>query len=182
MRHLLLPLIFGCVVALGGSFGAWEWPWISGRVYDVPLEEAHRALEKTGLPPMVLGTEPHDFEVEGGDPSKVVWIVKKNGNERLRFVAELSAVSESSTRVRADVAGPTAGPFGNVSQRLADHKTVAHLYVVALEEQVAAALEHRAFRMEALQAAMMAAFVDNISDLQRSADGAAAASQKRDRK
>jgi hypothetical protein len=36
--------------------------------------------------------------------------------------------------------------------------------------------------MEALYPAMMAAFVDNISDLQRSADGAAAASQKRDRK
>ena len=131
---------------------------------------------------MVLGTEPRDFEVEGSDPSRVVWIVKKNGNQMLRFVADLSAVSERATRVRADVTGPTAGPYGDVSQRLADHKTVAHLYVTALEEQIAAALEHRAFRMEALYPAMMAAAVDNISDLQRSADGAAAAPQSQDRK
>ena len=46
-------------------------------------------------------------------------------------MADLSAVSERSTRVRADVAGPTAGPFGNVAQKLADHKAITQLYVVA---------------------------------------------------
>ena len=172
-----LALVLGCAVAVGGSLGGWEWLWASGRVYDVPIAEAHRALEKSGLPPMVLGMGPRDFEVEGRDPSKVVWIVKRNGGEMLRFVAELSAVRETSTRVRADVAGPTAGPFGNVAKRLADHRTIANVYIAALEEQVAATLEHRAFRVEALYPAMVTAAVINIS-----ADGVAEASPKRDRK
>src|SRR5579863_4104569 len=123
MRYLSLTLVT-CAIALGGSHGVWEWPWVSGRVYEVPMAEAHRALEKTGLPPMILSRGPRevdvDVDVESGDPSKVVWIVKKNGSEFLSFVADLSAVGESSTRVRADVIGPTTGPFGNVAQRLAD--------------------------------------------------------------
>jgi len=182
MRLLSLMLVLSCAVAVGGSRGAWERLWASGRVYDMPIAEAHRALEKSGLPPMVLDMGPRDFEVEDRDPSKVVWIVKRHGSELLRFVAELSAVSETSTRVSADVAGPTDGPFGNVAQRLADHRTIAHLYIAALEEQLAATLEHRAFRIEALYPAMVAAAVTNIGESQRSPDGFAEVSQKRDRK
>lgn len=170
MKLLTLALALFGAVALGGSFGAWEWPWVSGRVYDVPIAEAHRALEKTGLPPMILGAEPHDFDVEGRDPSKIVWVVKERGGEVLDFVADLSAVGENSTRVRTDVAGPTAGPFGNVAQRLADHKAVKRLYNEALEEHVAATLEHRAFRFVAIYPAMMAAAVAAISEQQKSAD------------
>jgi hypothetical protein len=152
----------------------------SGRVYKEPMAEAHRMLRAAGLPPIVFGTDMPDSVVDASDPSKVVWIVKKNGKEMLRMVAELTPVSAESTRVRVSAVGATEGPFGNVADKLVKNPTVANLYVAGMEERVAATLEDRDFQITRIYPAITAAGVANIGTIHQAGQRAIAAGRKRD--
>ena len=160
-RAWALGLLLVAVVWLGQSV----WTRYAGQVFDVPVGEAHRILEQTGLPPEVLGSEEHDFEVQAEDPARIVWIVKEDGKEAMRFIADLSTAGEKSTRVYVDVAGPASGPMSYVASRLTEYRTIKNLYVTAMEEQVAAALNHREFHLTAVYPAMMVAMLANIGQL-----------------
>jgi hypothetical protein len=141
--------------------------------------EAHRILEQTGLPPEVLGSEEHDFEVQANDPARIVWVVKEDGKEAMRFIADLSTAGEKSTRVHVDVAGPASGPMSYVASRLTEYRTIKNLYVTAMEEQVAAALSHREFHLTAVYPAMMLAMVANIGQLNDMQERDSEATRKR---
>ena len=69
--------------------------------------------------------------------------MKDSGSEVIRFTASLAAVDAASTKIRVEVSGPTAGPFGDVQSRLRSYPFVRHLYVMAMKERVAAAMEGR---------------------------------------
>jgi hypothetical protein len=151
----------------------------SGRVYNAPMAEVHRKLRVAELPPVVFGTDMPDSLVDAGDPGKVVWIVKKNGKEMLRMVAELTVVSTESTRVRVSAVGATEGPFGNVADKLVKNPTVANLYVAGMEERVAATLEDRDFQVTRIYPAITAAGVANIGTIHQAGQRAIAAGRKR---
>jgi len=113
-------------------------------VYKVPVAQAHELLKSAGLPDYILG-EPKKFDVDSRDSRKIVWIVKDDGEEAMRFTALLSPVDAGSTKVRVEVSGPTSGAFGDVQRRLSEYPTIRHLYVMGMKERVAATLEDREF-------------------------------------
>jgi hypothetical protein len=179
MRNLRRAMALGLLLLVAVWLGQSAWNRYAGQVFDVPVREAHQILEQTGLPPEVLGSEEHDFEVQANDPARIVWIVKEDGKEAMRFIADLSAAGEQSTQVSVDVAGPASGPMSYVASRLAENRTIKNLYVTAMEEQVAAALNHREFHLTAVYPAMMVAMLANIGRLNDMDERASEATKKR---
>jgi hypothetical protein len=167
MRRTLLILAAALALAACGQ--------PRGVLYRTPLAEAHKTLLATGLPPLVFGSEPPPWEVreEGSD---VVWIVRRDGAELFRYIAHLSE-EKGATRVVVELKGAENGPAGNVAERLAQKPEVRDLYLTAIREQIASALEHRAFDASKIYGAMTTAALANMSNLQASADEAAAASE-----
>ena len=148
-----------------------------GHVYQAPIAEAHRILIATGLPPMVFGSEePSSQVLEAG--SDVIWVVQKDGSEVFRYIAHLEPEGPGATRVKVEFKAPESGPSGNVAQRLAQHPEVKHLYLVAIDERIASALEHRPFDITRVYPATIAATVANMGAISASADAAAAASER----
>jgi hypothetical protein len=133
--------------AIIGGLIVYEFTRDGAAVYNVPVAQAHELLKSAGLPDHVLGSEPKTFDVDSYDPHKIVWIVKDDGHEAMRFAALLSPVDAGSTEVRVEVSGPTSGPFGDTQRRLSEYRTIRHLYVMAMKERVSATLEGREFRI-----------------------------------
>ena len=140
-----LALRLGLTAAVMGGLIAIEFMREGAAVYRVPVAQAHNLLQSAGLPDRVFGDEPKELDVDSRDPRKIVWIVKDDGHEAIRFAALLSPVDAGSTAVRIEVSGPTSGPFGDVQRRLSEYRTIRHLYVMAMKERVAATLEGREF-------------------------------------
>jgi hypothetical protein len=152
-----------------------------GRVYQRPIAEAHAILAKTGLPPEVFGSADLDFSVDLRDPARVTWIVTEGRVEILRYDAELTAASDTATRVNLTLHAPSSGAHGDIAARLDSNPSVRNLYLAAMEESVASNLEDRPFNMATIYPQMMTAAVANIPRLQASADEAAAASARLER-
>ena len=152
-----------------------------GAVYAVPIEQAQTILAGTGLPPFVFGTEEPNYAVSTEGPSRIVWSIRQDGAEMMRYVAELSRDGDASTRVRLELHGATEGPFGNVEQRLTDNASIRNLYMVAMEERIASALEHRQFEMARIYPALGKATVANIGEISGRMDRAAEEYHRRDR-
>jgi hypothetical protein len=151
-----------------------------GALYKLPIAEARQTLLATGLPPLVFGSEEPMWEVQDAG-SDVIWIVKRDRAELFRYTAHLSEEDGGGTRVSVELKGAESGPAGNVAQRLAEKPEIRDMYVVAIKEQVAAALEHRDFNMARLYPAMTTATLANMGNLQASASEAAAASEAANR-
>jgi hypothetical protein len=135
----------GLTAVVIGGLVAFEFMREGPADYKVPVAQAHNLLRSAGLPDHVFGSEPKEFDVDSRDPRKIVWIVKDDGKEALRFAALLSPVNAGSTEVRVEVSGPTSGPLGDVQRRLSEYRAIRHLYVMAMKERVAATLEGREF-------------------------------------
>lgn len=152
-----------------------------GRVYQRPIAEARTILAKTGLPPVVFGSQDPDFSIDLSDPDKVTWILTQGRVELLRYDAVLTPTGERATRVSLTMNAPTSGARGDIAARLDANPSIRDLYRAAMEERVASALEDRPFNMATLYPHMMEASVANIGRLQASADEAAAASEQLER-
>jgi hypothetical protein len=158
-----------------------------GSVYAVPIGEARKVLEGTGLPPLVFGSdEPEvavraDGAVQAGRPLRIVWILGKDGAEMMRFVASLSAEGDASTRISLDLVGATQGRFRGTGERLRQNGAIRHLYLVAMEEEIASALERRPFDQTAIMPATVAAGAANIGRISQDIDRIADADQRRER-
>jgi hypothetical protein len=144
------------------------------------MAEAQRLLARTGLPPLVFGTEPVSL-TRADSGSNMVWIVRKDGAEVLRYVAILSPEGERSTRVTLTIRGATQGRFGNVEQRLAENSTIRDLYLTAMDERIASALERRRMNMGRIYRATAGATIANIGAINARMDRAAAGYRRRDR-
>ncbi|MEA3031012.1 MAG: hypothetical protein QOG13_2337 [Sphingomonadales bacterium] len=158
-----------------------------GGVYAVPIGEARKVLEGTGLPPLVFGSDEPEVAVRAEGPvgvegaGRIVWILHKDGAEMMRYVALLSADGDASTRISLDLVGATQGPFRNTGARLAQNGAIRHLYLVAMEERIASALERRPFDETAIMPATAAATAANIGRISADMDRIAAADQRRER-
>lgn len=133
-----------------------------GTVYLQRIDEARRALIGTELSPMMFGSLPSLSSGRADGTSDVVWIVRAGNTEAFRFIAKLRDAGENVTRVQVQIKGVTSGPLGNVEQRLAERSTIRNYYLAAMEEQVAAALEHRPHDLVRVYAALGVAIVANM--------------------
>ena len=154
---------------------------IRGSVYAVPIGEARQVLAQTGLPPLVFGSNPPDVAVRAEGPSGIVWILHKHGAEMMRYVAELSPDGDAATRISLDLVGATEGPFGHTEERLAQNGAIRNLYLVAMEERIASALERRPFDGSKIMPATMVAAAANIGRIGEDMDRIAEADRRRER-
>jgi hypothetical protein len=150
-------------------------------VYAVPIGEARKVLEGSGLPPLVFGSDEPEVAVRAEGPSRIVWILHQDGAEMMRFVASLSPDGETSTRISLDLVGATQGRFRNTGERLRQNGAIRHLYLVAMEEQIASTLEGRPFNRAAILPATAAAAAANIGRLSADMDRIAEADHRRER-
>ena len=178
MKPLYLAVLFfvGIPIYLLGI-----GPKAEGTVYRVPIAQARQELTKADLPPLVFGSQPLDVQVRGSIDSQIAWIVRRDGEELFRYIAELTAEGDGATRVKVKLEG-AQGRTENYAQRLAKHPQIRDMYLIAMEERVAATLERRPFEMTRIYPAMSAAAVANMGNLQSSVDQAAAASAQLARK
>jgi hypothetical protein len=150
-------------------------------VYAVPIGEARQVLERTGLPPLVFGSNEPEVAVRAEGPSRIVWILHKDGAEMMRYVALLSPDGQTSTRISLDLIGATQGPFRHTGDRLAQNVTIRNLYLVAMEERIASALERRPFDQAKILPATAAAAAANIGRISQDMDRIAEADRRRQR-
>jgi hypothetical protein len=150
-------------------------------VYAVPIGEARQVLARTGLPPLVFGSNEPDVTVRADGPSRIVWILHKDGAEMMRYVALLSPDGDAATRISLDLVGATEGPFRNTGERLAQSGTIRNLYLVAMEERIASALERRPFDRTKILPATVAATAANIGRISEDIDRIAEADQRHER-
>jgi hypothetical protein len=155
-------------------------PNANGTVYRVPIAQARQDLAKADLPPLVFGSEPLDVQVRDNGKSQIVWIAHRDNEELFRYIAELTVEGDSATRVKLKLEG-AQGRTVNFAQRLAAKPEIRDMYIVAMEERVAATLERRPFEMTRVYPAMSAAAISNMGALQASVDQAAAADAQRSR-
>jgi hypothetical protein len=142
----------------------------------VPIAQARQDLKKAELPP-VFGSQPLDAQVRDVGNSQVVWIVRRNGEELFSYFAELKAEGDGATRVKVRLEG-AQGRTENYAKKLAEKPKIRDMYIIAMEERVAATLERRPFEMARIYPAMSAAAVSNMGNLQSSVDQAAEASNR----
>jgi hypothetical protein len=151
-----------------------------GAVYPVAPDRARQILAKTDLPP-VFGSNAPSVQIQTNKPSEVTWIVSNNGSELMRYTATLSAAGEGKTRVELELKGAKGGSAGDVEKRFAENPSIKNLYVVAMQERIASAIEGRALDMARIYPALGAAAFANMGNLRKSADEAARASEELDR-
>ena len=151
-----------------------------GVVYPRAVEDVHTVLASTDELPPVFGSNEPDHTVDSSDPNAVAWILSKDGSEVMRFVAKLEPEEPYKTRVTVSVQAPTQSPYGNMDQRLKDHREITNLYLTAMNEQVASRLEGRLFDMSKTYGALAAAAAANIGNISRQMDAAADADHKRE--
>lgn len=172
--YLGVSLVAGIIIYLLATS-----PNSAGAVYRVPIAQARQDLAKTELPP-VFGSAALDVQVRPNGDSQVVWIVRRAGEELFRYTAELKAEGDGATRVKLKLEG-AQGRTENFAKNLAEKPQIRDMYIVAMEERVAATLERRPFDMARIYPALSAAMVSNMGNIQASVDEVHAAEQKRNR-
>jgi hypothetical protein len=151
-----------------------------GAVYPVSLDRAQQILSKTDLPP-VFGSYAPSVQIRANKPSEVTWVVSNNGSELMRYIATLSEAGEGRTRVGLELKGAKGGPAGDVEKRFAENPSIRNLYLVAMKERIASAIEGRALDMTKIYPALGFAAVANMGNLRKSLDGAVQASEELER-
>jgi hypothetical protein len=152
-----------------------------GPVYPVKVDRAQSILLKTGLPP-VFGSNAPSVEIRAYKPSEITWMVSNNGSELMRYIATLSEAGDGRTRVGLELKGSKGGSAGDVEKRFAENPSAKNLYLVAMKEQIASAIEGRSFDITKVYPALGAVAVANMGNIRKSADEAAKASEQLQRR
>ena len=150
-----------------------------GPAYPVALDRAQQILSKTDLPP-VFGSNPVGVQIQA-KPAEVTWIVSIDGSELMRYTATLSAAGEGKTRVALELKGSKGGSVGDVEKRFSENPSVKNLYLVAMKEKIASAIEGRDLDMSRIYPALGAVVLANMGNMVKSADEAAKASEELER-
>ena len=121
------------------------WPE-HGQVFDRTPAEVRSTLAGLDLPPHVFGSVPKKVKVLTPSPGTMVWSITENESEEMRYVVTLTAQGAGATRVKVDVTGRTGTPIADVASYSVRTRAVRNIYVIAMKEQIAAALEQRDFQ------------------------------------
>jgi len=155
-----------------------------GPVYSVKMDRAQQILSKTELPP-VFGSNAPGVVIQAYKPGEVTWIVTQNSMEIMRYVATLKEAGEGKTRIGLVLKGAKSGPAGDVEKRFADNLSVKNLYLVAMEERIASAIQARPMDMAKIYPALGVALVANMGTMRKqmnqSLDEAVKASEELER-
>ena len=151
MRRILLALLPAIFV------GACSMD--SGPVYKVPLAKARQILAKTDLPP-VFGSHAPTVQIQANKPSEVTWIVSKDGSEIMRYVASVKEAGEGRTRIGLVLRG----------DRFANNLSAKGLYLAAMEEKIASAMEGRTMDMSKIYPALGVAMAANMGNMRKQID------------
>ena len=151
----------------------------SNAVYPVPLDRARQILSKTDLPP-IFGSYAPGIEILNR-PTEISWIVRDDGSEFMRFVATLSSAGEGRTRVGLELKGVKSGRAGNVDQRFAENPSLKNVYVEAMAERIASAMEGRPLDMTKVYPALMVAAIVLANNARKSVDEAVKGAEELDR-
>lgn len=148
------------VVLVAMLFGCNE----PGELYQRPQAEVHDLLRTVEVPLYMFGnTADTDAIVDGSDPAKVIWKIKANDYNLMKFTATLTPEGDTKTRVVVDVEGSRDGKWGDIEARLQKAKEIRALYVASMTEAVDSTLEGRAYDMTATYPQMMQATAANMN-------------------
>jgi|SRR5579871_1332117 len=157
LRRLML-VAFGVYILFDVAWGE------SASTYKQPIADVRARLVTLEAPPLVLGSTTR-FKLGQSDAQSVVWIVEDGGKEGMRFIARLTPAGADATEVKIDVSGPTSGAFGDVQRRLSEHRSIRHIYIVAMKEQVAATLGDRMYNWAVVAPIMAFAVIANLGQV-----------------
>jgi hypothetical protein len=138
MRNNLIKNAGWLLAILVGLLAFTYWPEY-GQVFARPAAEVRGTLIGLDLPPHVFGSVPKTFKVLTPSPQTMVWSISEYETEQLRYVVTLAAEGPKATRVTVDVTGPN-------KTAIAQNRTIRNMYIIAMKEQIAAALEQRSFQ------------------------------------
>jgi hypothetical protein len=119
---------------------------------------------------------PVDFDRESNDPSKVTWIIKKNGMKIFRYDADLTPVSDKKTRVIVTMKSASEEIANDSAKKLLESPNLVSLYTVAMEEKIASTIEQRPFDMRKINAHAQRVGVSSHDNMATQLDVAAEAS------
>ena len=154
----------GALLAIvAGLLAFTYWPE-QGQVFGRSAAEVRGILAGLDLPPHVFGSVPKKVTVLRPSPATMVWSITEHENEELRYVVTLVAEGASATRVTVDVTGPNKAA-------IARNRAIRNLYVIAMKEQIAAALEQRSFQTAKIVLPSVIAVLVNLSGISAWLDG-----------
>ncbi len=159
MRFRYGSIIFTLAVAVAGC----NEP---GELYQRPQGEVHDLLRTVEVPLYMFGTTA-DTEaiIDGSDPAKVVWKIKADDSNLMKFTATLIPEGAAQTRVILDLEGSKEGNLGNIDARLNKLKEVRALYLASITEAMDSTLDGRAYDITATYPALMSATAANAGHL-----------------
>ena len=135
----LVKTLGGLLAVVAGLLAFTFWPEY-GQVFGRPAAEVRGTLLGLGLPPHVFGSVPKKVTVLTPSSGAIVWSINEyDSDEMLRYVVTLAAEGAGATRVTVDVTGPAGKP-------IAGNRVIRNMYIIAMKEQIAAALEQRDFQ------------------------------------
>ena len=137
-----------------------------GELYQRPQAEVHDLLRTVEVPLYMFGTTADTQAViDGSDPARMVWKIKANEYNLMKFTATLTPEGEGKTRVVVDVEGSKDGKLGDIDARLRKLKEIRALYLASMTEAVDSTLDGRAYDMTATYPALMSATAANMGRL-----------------
>ena len=96
----------------------------------------------------------------------LVWsITEHEDEEMMRYVVTLTAAGASATRVVVYVTKPNGAPLGNAAGNFVQNRAIRNMYVIAMKEQIAAALEQRDFQTVKIVLPSVIAVLVNLMNL-----------------
>jgi hypothetical protein len=137
MRDNLIKSVGGLLAIVVGLLAFTYWPEY-GQVFGRPAAEVRGALLGVGLPPYVFGSVPKTVKVLTPSPDTIVWSIAEDKDELLRYVVTVAAEGAGATRVTVDITGRDKAA-------IARNRVIRNMYIIAMKEQIAAALEQRDF-------------------------------------
>jgi hypothetical protein len=143
-----------------------------GQNFDLPASEAKQILLQTEVPYDVLGSPDLRAYAVAEGRDTVVWRVLLQDAEYMRFAATITSSNPASTHVVVSVSGPPSGRYAAMGQALNENASVKNLYLAAMQEEVAAALEKRDFNIIKVSPQLLAAIAANMGSISVPGDDA----------
>lgn len=129
-----------------------------GEVYPRPQTEIRDLLRTVDVPLYIFGSSADtQVEVDGADPTKIIWKVTADDHPLLAFSATMVPDGEAKTRVVVGIEGASTGKLKGMKALLEKEREVRALYLVSMAEAVDSTLDGRAYDITATYPALMTA-------------------------